>query len=148
MGAIASATADTWATEIGFYSRSKPRLIFSKTTVNYGESGGVTLLGIVASVLGAFFIGLLSESIFRMNDLLLPITIAGLLGSLTDSILGRFIQAQFKCKKCDKKTEDRYHCNDNTILIYGSRWIGNDMVNFITTIVGAIVAYQIWMNYG
>ena len=148
LGAIASATADTWATEIGFYSRSKPRLIFSKTTVNYGESGGVTLLGIVASVLGAFFIGLLSESIFRMNDLLLPITIAGLLGSLTDSILGRFIQAQFKCKKCDKKTEDRYHCNDNTILIYGSRWIGNDMVNFITTIVGAIAAYQIWMNYG
>ena len=83
-----------------------------------------------------------------MNDLLIPLSVAGLVGSLTDSILGRFIQAQFKCTKCDEQTEDRYHCDKKTIRIFGSRWIGNDMVNFINTIVGAGVAYVLWMNYG
>ncbi|MBT3763310.1 MAG: DUF92 domain-containing protein [Candidatus Marinimicrobia bacterium] len=148
LGAIGAATADTWATEIGFYSRSKPRLVLSKKIVERGVSGGVTVMGILGSALGAFIIGFLGEEILMMNDLLLPLTIAGLTGSLTDSILGRFIQAQFKCPSCGEQTEDRYHCDQKTELIFGSRWIGNDMVNFINTVVGASVAYFIWMNYG
>ncbi|MGY8781261.1 MAG: DUF92 domain-containing protein [Fidelibacterota bacterium] len=148
LGAISAATADTWATEIGFYSKSKPRLVLSKKIVERGISGGVTLMGIAGSALGAFIIGILGEEILMMNDLLLPLTIAGLTGSLTDSILGRFIQAQFKCPHCGEQTEDRYHCDQKTKLIFGSRWIGNDMVNFINTTVGAGVAYFLWMNYG
>lgn len=148
LGAIGAATADTWATEIGFYSNSKPRLVLSRIIVERGVSGGVTFLGIVGSGLGALIIGFLGEEILLMNDLLLPLTVAGLTGSLTDSILGRFIQAQFKCPKCGEQTEDRYHCKQKTKLIFGSRWIGNDMVNFINTIVGASVAYFFWMNYG
>jgi uncharacterized membrane protein len=83
-----------------------------------------------------------------MNDLLLPLAIAGLTGSLTDSILGGYIQAQFKCSLCNEQTEDRYHCNTKSKLISGSKWIDNDAVNFINTIVGANVAYFLWMNYG
>ena len=146
--AIGAATADTWATEIGFYSKSKPRLVFSKKIVDHGVSGGIIFLGIVGSILGALIIGILGEEILGLNDLLIPLCVAGLLGSLTDSILGRFIQAQFKCTKCDEQTEDRYHCDKKTIRIFGSRWIGNDMVNFINTIVGAGIAYVLWMNYG
>jgi len=148
LGAIGAATADTWATEIGFYSKSKPRLVLSKQIVERGVSGGITFLGIVGSAVGALMIGLLGETILNLNDLLLPLTIAGLAGSLTDSVLGRFVQAQFKCHQCGEQTEDRYHCDHKTSLIFGSRWIGNDMVNFINTIVGAGVAYFIWMNYG
>ncbi len=148
LGAIGAATADTWATEIGFYSRSKPRLVLSKKIVDRGTSGGVTFVGIIGSVLGALIIGILGEEILGMNDLLLPLSIAGLVGSFTDSILGRFIQAQFKCPSCREQTEDRYHCDTKTELIFGSRWIGNDMVNFINTIVGAAVAYFFWMNCG
>ena len=148
LGAIGAATADTWATEIGFYSKSKPRLVLSKIIVARGVSGGVTFLGILGSVTGALIIGILGEEILHLNDLLLPLTIAGLTGSLVDSILGRFIQAQFKCSQCGSQTEDRYHCDHKTKLIFGSKWIGNDMVNFINTIVGAFVAYFFWMNYG
>ncbi len=148
LGAIGAATADTWATEIGFYSKSRPRLVLSKTIVERGVSGGVTFLGIFGSAMGALMIGILGEEILHLNDLLIPITIAGLTGSLVDSILGRFIQAQFKCSQCGIQTEDRYHCDHKTKLIFGSKWIGNDMVNFINTIVGALVAYFFWMNYG
>jgi len=148
LGAIGAATADTWATEIGFYSKSQPRLVLSKIIVARGVSGGVTFLGILGSAMGALIIGILGEEILHLNDLLLPLTIGGLTGSLVDSILGRFIQAQFKCSQCDSQTEDRYHCDHKTNLIFGSKWIGNDMVNFINTIVGAFVAYFFWMNYG
>jgi len=148
LGAIGAATADTWATEIGFYSKNQPRLVLSKKIVARGVSGGVTFLGIFGSAMGALIIGILGEEILHLNDLLLPITIAGLTGSLVDSILGRFIQAQFKCRQCGSQTEDRYHCDHKTKLIFGSKWIGNDMVNFINTIAGAFVAYFFWMNYG
>ena len=148
LGAIGAATADTWATEIGFYSKSSPRLILSKIVVDRGTSGGITILGLIGSVLGALTIGIMGEVILGLNDLLIPLAAAGLIGSLTDSILGRFIQAQFKCNQCGVQTEDRYHCGEKTKLIFGSRWVGNDMVNFINTTVGAAVAYFFWMNYG
>ena len=148
LGAIGAATADTWATEIGYYSKKKPKLIFSKNIVDRGVSGGVTILGYCASMSGAFIIGILGETILKMNDLLIPITIGGLVGSLTDSILGRFIQAQFKCTSCNAETEDRYHCGVKTEIIFGSKYIGNDMVNFINTILGATVTYYLWMFNG
>ncbi len=148
LGAIGAATADTWATEIGFYSKSKPRLVLSKQVVKRGISGGVTFLGIIGSVLGALIIGLLGESILNMNDLLLPLAVAGFIGSLTDSILGGYIQAQFKCSICNEHIENRYHCNTKSKLISGSKWIDNDAVNFINTIIGANAAYFLWMNYG
>ena len=148
LGAIGAATADTWATEIGFYSKKEPKLIFSKTIVKRGVSGGITILGLAASMLGAFIVGILGEKILGMNDLLFPIAIGGLAGSATDSILGRFIQAQFECSICGSKTEDRYHCDKKAKLIFGSKFIGNDMVNFINTIVGATVTYYLWMFYG
>jgi len=148
LGAIGAATADTWATEIGFYSKSNPRLVLSKQVVKRGISGGVTFLGITGSVLGALTIGFLGESILHMNDLLLPLAVAGFTGSLTDSILGGYIQAQFKCSICNEHTENRYHCNTKSKLISGSKWIDNDAVNFINTIIGANAAYFLWMNYG
>ena len=105
-------------------------------------------MGLAASMLGAFIVGILGEKILGINDLIFPIAIGGLAGSATDSILGRFIQAQFECSICESMTEDRYHCDKKAKLIFGSKFIGNDMVNFINTIVGAIVTYYLWMFYG
>ena len=104
-------------------------------------------MGLAASMLGAFIVGILGEKILGMNDLLFPIAIGGLAGSATDSIFGRFIQAQFECSICGSKTENRYHCDKKAKLIFGSKFIGNDMVNFINTIVGATVTYYLWMFY-
>ncbi len=57
IGAIATVTADTWATEIGVLSKALPRLITTGRTVPTGTSGGVTALGVGAAFAGGLFIG-------------------------------------------------------------------------------------------
>src|SRR5207249_4253431 len=58
VGALATATADTWATELGVLSPLPPRLITSGKVVAPGTSGGITLLGTGTGTLGALALGL------------------------------------------------------------------------------------------
>jgi uncharacterized protein (TIGR00297 family) len=57
-GALAAATADTWATEVGTLSPWAPRLITTGRCVAAGTSGGITPLGLVAAAAGAATLGL------------------------------------------------------------------------------------------
>jgi uncharacterized protein (TIGR00297 family) len=57
MGALATANADTWATELGVLSTSRPHLITTGRQVAPGTSGGVTWTGLAASSLGAYSLG-------------------------------------------------------------------------------------------
>ena len=82
---------------------------------------------------------------FGIEDIFIPLTIAGLLGSLFDSILGNFIQGKFRCNKCNEIIEERSHCNASALLITGSKFIDNNMVNFLNTLTGAITAFLIWI---
>jgi uncharacterized protein (TIGR00297 family) len=71
-GALATANADTWATEIGTLSARTPRLITSGRQVAAGTSGGVTPLGLAAALAGAGTLGavfaLASRSVAVVND--------------------------------------------------------------------------------
>src|SRR3989442_4552274 len=58
-GAIAAATADTWATEIGSFSPVAPRLVTTWERVTRGASGGITSLGTAGGVAGAVAIAAL-----------------------------------------------------------------------------------------
>ncbi len=148
-GAMAAVNADTWATELGVLSSYSPRLITTGRRVEVGASGGVTWLGVGASLGGALFIGLLGglwALILRQGwavagALLLAATVGGLAGSLFDSLLGATVQAIYWCDTCGKETEREMHrCGTQTRLLRGWRWLGNDMVNFIASAVGALVA--------
>lgn len=57
LGVMAAVTADTWATEIGGLSRTPPISIKTGRRVPPGTSGGVSGLGMVASLAGGLFIG-------------------------------------------------------------------------------------------
>jgi uncharacterized protein (TIGR00297 family) len=154
-GAMASVNADTWATELGVLSLSPPRLITTGRRVEVGASGGVTWLGTLASLGGALFIGLLGGLallILRQDwasagALSLAATVGGLVGSLADSLLGAAVQAIYWCDACQKETERQVHrCGAETRLWRGWRWLGNDLVNFIASAVGALVAVGIgWL---
>ncbi|MFC4767335.1 DUF92 domain-containing protein [Effusibacillus consociatus] len=57
IGVMAAVNADTWATEIGGLSRKPPRSILTGKKVPAGTSGGISSLGLSASMLGGLFIG-------------------------------------------------------------------------------------------
>ena len=149
VGALATAAADTWATEIGTLSRQPPRLLTSWRRVATGTSGGVTALGLAASTAGALSLG----GVFAASRALLarprdgsPLatlhaaTIAGLVGSLVDSALGATLQAMYICPRCQVETERRQHtCGAHTEPLRGLPWLDNDGVNAASTFAGALV---------
>ncbi len=147
-GTLAAATADTWATELGALSPRQPRLITTAKHVPAGTSGGITLLGTSASFLGALSLGLVFWAIqgFRRSLAALPLIalISGLAGSFFDSLLGATVQAMYYCPTCDKETERRIHnCGTQTRLLRGVKWMNNDVVNFLATAFGGLVAMGI-----
>ena len=148
-GAMAAVNADTWATELGVLSPHPPRLITTGRRVEVGTSGGVTWLGTAASLGGALTIGLvaglelliLRQGWASVAALLLAATVGGAAGSAFDSLLGATVQAMYWCDACGKETERRVHrCGAETRLLRGGRWLGNDLVNFAASAVGALVA--------
>ena len=141
VGALAEANADTWATELGVLSRRPPRLITSGRVVAPGTSGGVTVLGSLASLAGAGLIGGLA-ALFRGDWRPLPTgALAGALGSLFDSLLGATAQGIYYSERRNRETEKPVE-RDGTPNrhVRGWKWVNNDQVNLLSTSLGAIVA--------
>jgi uncharacterized protein (TIGR00297 family) len=162
-GTLAAATADTWATELGVLSPWRPRSIVTGRAVEPGTSGGVTVIGLAASVAGAALIGLaavwlglrttlpgfspdLTGAPFVQGESLFFAALwGGIAGSLADSLMGAIVQAQYRCPQCDKPTERRVHgCGTPTRLVRGVAWVNNDTVNALATAVGAVVGGVMW----
>lgn len=93
IGAIATATADTMASEIGVLS--KPILITSKERVKPGTDGGVSVLGTAAGIVGALIIGITANLINVSPNITQSILIAlvsGMVGCFADSLLGATLE--------------------------------------------------------
>jgi uncharacterized protein (TIGR00297 family) len=144
-GVMATVTADTWATELGVLSKTRPRLITTWLPVEPGTSGGVSAIGLLASAAGAgtiglgllFFIGV-EQGIWRVW--VLPAALlGGLIGSLADSLLGATLQAMYTGPHGE--TERRATRDGSpTQLMRGIPWMQNDMVNFLSSLIGGITA--------
>jgi len=95
--AVAVATADTWASELGVAYGGVPRYILAPwRRVERGVSGGVTPVGTAASVAGAFAIALLSPLV-GVGGPVVAIAALGYLGELLDSVLGATLQTKYIC---------------------------------------------------
>lgn len=146
-GALAAGTADTWATEIGSRSRVVPVLLLARQAVLPGTSGGVTRLGTTGMLAGSITIALLAATVAwigldvgRPLPIVPIIALAGILGSLADSVLGEKFQERRWCASCELPTEALVHdCGTPTALLGGVAWLDNDRVNLSCTLVGALV---------
>ena len=143
-GALAAANADTWATELGVLNPTQPRLLTTWAKVEKGTSGAISVYGTLSALGGAFVIALLGAALgphgrFWAN--LEVITVAGMLGSLFDSLLGATIQAIYRCPACDKETEKHplHSCGTATVQVRGWSWLNNDLVNLGCASVGALI---------
>lgn len=149
-GALAAANADTWATELGVLSKAAPRLITNFRPVVRGTSGGVTLVGTLASLSGSLLIAACGAALRSSPGIaggsqpllfVVGVTLAGLLGGLVDSALGAALQGIYFCPVCQKETERHpfHSCGTATQRVRGLAWLDNDGVNAICTLVGALL---------
>jgi uncharacterized protein (TIGR00297 family) len=139
-GAFAAAAADTWATESGALSPTPPRDILTGALVPPGTSGGVTATGLAGAALGSLAVSTVAALTTRHHavSLLAGTALAGIAGSLVDSLAGATIQASYRCPTCQKATERRVHsCGTTTNLVRGQAWCTNDVVNVLCTGSGA-----------
>ncbi|MBK8824265.1 MAG: DUF92 domain-containing protein [Anaerolineales bacterium] len=144
--ALAAVNADTWATELGVLNPHPPRMITNlRKIVEKGTSGGISLTGTLASLIGSALIAFLA-SLLTDNWSIFPlITISGLAGSLFDSLLGGTVQAMYYCPTDKKETEKHplHTCGTQTVHIRGWKWLDNDWVNFSCGAFGVITSLLI-----
>ena len=145
---LAAVNADTWATELGVLNPNPPRLITNLSkVVEKGTSGGISLVGTLASLTGSALIAVLA-SFLTDNWWLFPyVTLAGLVGSLFDSLLGGTVQAMYYCPTDKKETEKHplHTCGTPTHHIRGWKWLDNDWVNFSCSVAGVFAAFLLYM---
>ena len=123
-GATATAMADTLSSEIGGLFDG-PRLVTTLRRVEPGTDGAVTWQGELAGLSGALLVGALAAGGAPLLDPVTPgglaaagaVVAAGVAGMTVDSLLGA--------------------------LIEGDR-VGNQTVNFLATLGGAVVAVAFW----
>ena len=146
LAALAAATADTWATEIGVLAKARPRSILDGRPLEPGSSGGVTLLGTTAALAGAGLvvaIGLLVLAASGVLPWTLPrltlLTGVGFGAQWLDSLLGAGWQARFRCDGCGQEVESRPHCPGHAVTKHtGLNWLDNDAVNLLTGVAALL----------
>jgi uncharacterized protein (TIGR00297 family) len=114
IAALAEAAADTASSEIGQASGGAVRLLTTWGTVPAGTDGGISVKGTVAGVAAAaiiVIIGGLRHSLWPHGAVTLVSACAGL---FFDSLLGSTVERR--------------------------GWIGNDIVNFSSTLFAALLA--------
>jgi len=146
VGHYACCNGDTWASEIGVLSKSKPRLITTGQQVPAGTNGGVSLLGLAASLAGGLLIGLVfwasSQIVCTSNTsvpqwpVILLGGFGGLFGSLADSLLGATLQYSGwdpdKKKVVSTPTAKTSHITGRYIL-------DNHLVNLVSALITTIL---------
>ena len=149
-GIMATVTADTWATELGVLSPRPPRLVTTWRVVEPGTSGAVTMHGLAATAAGALMIGvvvLAAEAIERgvwAPWLLGAALLGGVGGSLADSLLGATAQAIYRTPRGGETERRAAPGGMPNPRVRGWRWVNNDMVNFLSSLLGGLIALGVW----
>ncbi len=142
--AIAEFFADTMASDIGTLFPGDPIDICRLRRIERGRSGGVSLMGTLASFLGCLiaFLLALPSGIGALGAAVAAG--AAFLGMLIDSVLGSLVQGKHRCTVCAAYTERRSHCGVATERIGGLSCIGNSTVNILSNIAAAAIALGLW----
>ena len=127
LGAIATATADTWATELG--SRRfevQTYLISGLKKVKPGTDGGISVPGTIAAMAGSLAISTVAIYVFSLNLIILfHILFAGFLGCLADSYFGAIFQRKDTAKEWSGMLKGLTIDFDNNTVNWISSGIGS-----------------------
>ncbi|MCL2549769.1 MAG: TIGR00297 family protein [Methanimicrococcus sp.] len=121
VGAVATATGDTMASEIGVTAKGPTYMITTFRKARPGEDGGVSLLGEFAALAGSAIIGIMAFGFGMIDSLGLSLLVAvagGFLGTNIDSILGAVLQKR--------------------------GYLTNSGVNIVATLLGAVISFALF----
>ena len=136
---FAAANADTFSSEIGVLGKGKVFSIITGKNIQRGVSGGVSLGGFFAGLIGGFLSAWLAFPQFGYQGVAF-VTLTAFLGTLIDSILGALFQRKYLTKEgiiSDKKVYD------NQKPIKGFSWMSNNTVNLISLCIVVLLGYAI-----
>lgn len=140
-GSLAASAADTWATEVGTLARGEPRSIIGWRRVPTGTSGAVSGAGSLAMVAGALFVAATMVALGWTAEVALWVAVGGVAGAVIDSLLGATLQVRRWCEQCARETERQTHdCGTTTRRARGVEWMDNDIVNFLSSAAGGLLA--------
>ncbi|WP_035350240.1 DUF92 domain-containing protein [Edaphobacter aggregans] len=114
IAALAEAAADTVSSEVGQAAAGPARLLTTWRSVPEGTDGGISLIGTAAGLAAAAVIVAIGAAHDSLSPGKVRIFLAASAGLFFDSLLGA--------------TAERHG------------WIGNDLVNFASTLVAALIA--------
>ncbi|UCF19097.1 MAG: DUF92 domain-containing protein [Gemmatimonadota bacterium] len=140
LGAVAAAAADTWGTEIGVRLGKRPRSIVTFRPQPPGTSGAISVPGTLAALAGALAVA--AAGVWLVGGPAGAVALAGLAGSLIDSLLGAGPQAAYRCPTCGAQPEVARHagCPERARRLAGLPGLDNDVVNLLATAGGALIA--------
>ncbi|KAM0933402.1 hypothetical protein DsansV1_C35g0228591 [Dioscorea sansibarensis] len=157
IGHYACCNGDTWSSEIGLLSSAQPRLITTFKTVKKGTNGAISPEGLMAAAAGGFVIGMTfvlvglltadcTGNVAIKQLLVLPIaSVAGLCGSLIDSLFGATLQFSGYCTVRNKVVSVG---GPTVVKISGSSVLNNNQVNacsiLLTTLLTSIACISIF----
>ncbi|KAI5116448.1 hypothetical protein M0805_009917 [Coniferiporia weirii] len=152
LGHFACCLGDTLASELGILANTPPVLITSFKRVPPGTNGGISTLGTAASAAGGLIMGttmalslVLENAACRrvwptlLGELVLKGMIAGVFGSLIDSLMGATIQ-RTRYSNATKRV-----LQDDTVvstpadikIVSGLNLLTNNQVNLVSSIITA-----------
>jgi uncharacterized protein (TIGR00297 family) len=89
IASLAATTSDTFASEIGVLGKGKPISLENLKEVKPGTSGAMSVMGTIASLVGATAVGVLASFLFSIDPMqVLLVAVAGFVGSLVDTLFG------------------------------------------------------------
>ncbi len=135
MVSVGVSAADTWASELGKRSRSRPFHIFKFKRMDSGLSGAVSLRGILASLAAGFTFAFLSSFVIDSFTYIFLVGFFSFLGSIIDSMLGT-IQVKYKHTISKIITEEKSHLTE---YYSGIKYLGNNGVNFLSNMVSLLI---------
>jgi uncharacterized protein (TIGR00297 family) len=140
--AVAEATSDTFAGEVGRLSKSGPVSIRNFRPVPVGMSGGVTFLGMVGAFLSSAMIAFCWYIWFQGVSVYAAVLVClmGFAGAVMDSYLGASVQAHYVDPDTGMLTENDEKDGRKLELAQGIRWVDNDMVNLMSNVFSSVFA--------